>query len=65
MMDFSKEELEKLADGLSPEYVRRGLECETVIVELARFALALAPLIEIRDRITKINEFIKNYESEE
>jgi hypothetical protein len=40
VMDFTKEELEQLADGLCPKYVRKGLEIETVIVALAKFALA-------------------------
>ncbi len=39
-MEFTKEELELLADGSHPKYVRKGLECETVIVELAKFALS-------------------------
>jgi hypothetical protein len=46
-MDFTKEELEKLADGLAPQYVRDGLECETVIVALAKFALAVRAVSNI------------------
>ena len=45
-MDFSKDELEFLADGLDPRYVRDGLECETVIVALAKFVLAVGEIAE-------------------
>ncbi len=35
-VEFTKEEIKLLADGLHPGYIRDGLDCETVIVTLAR-----------------------------
>jgi hypothetical protein len=52
-MDFTKEELELLADGLNPRYVREGLDFETVIVALAKFALAVGSLANMNKTIAK------------
>lgn len=52
-MDLNKEELELLADGMNPRYVRDGLDYETAIVTLARFALAVGSLIRLVGQDTK------------
>ena len=47
MLEMTKEELRKLANGMHPKYVNEAWDCETVIVTLARFALTVGIMVEL------------------